>query len=709
MIKTINKIKEGILDFRLGDALAELDEIINAHVDWGLGDELNSLADNYKLMLSSMSQGLTDPMLDENYLRLLRESYRLYSKVKWNVRKMQNQSFGTIYGATLNIDVDTCCTKLENFFADDILGQDSKEQHQQYTNEVFNVLINQSLWNDETAQKMEQMLLSPTVDVKDKLLFVTAVMLSACGTFDYRKLAVLLHVYQQTDIEQLRIRALVGWVMSIDSTMDKIYPEQKLMVSGVISDLRVQEDLFALQLQIIYCLNAMSDNKAIKDDILPDLVKGQGMPNIDIRIIEDPDEIDDFIAREENEEKLEALQDKVERMMDMQKNGADIYFGGFAMMKNFPFFNTLSNWFCPFYYEHPELRDIYKGDANINVVKSLMNAVPFCDSDKYSFALAMNTVIAKIPKNMLDMLGNGELKSLEDFAQLPEDTVFLRNYLQDLFRFYRLCPMNKKFQNIFASEKALFITSELFAGSDFAQKTTKIAEILLDKHLNEQFVFLAKNCTTMSQKLLGMIGNYYMSIEEFDIAMDMFERLYDEEPDSKTAIKGLAKCHFHFCEYQNALEMYLKLEELSPESRVVQQNKYVCMSYVGREEEAVQGLAKLNYENPGNHAILSALGWAYLVCGKKDLALKRYAESVEVEGATIVENFHYGLACACVGDIKTAVEQLSMYFENGTPISYIVDIIKSESETIADKYGFSTARQVLIAELIRSLNGKVSG
>ena len=163
------------MDFRLGDALAELDEIINAHVDWGLGDELNSLADNYKLMLSSMSQGLTDPMLDENYLRLLRESYRLYSKVKWNVRKMQNQSFGTIYGATLNIDVDTCCTKLENFFADDILGQDSKEQHQQYTNEVFNVLINQSLWNDETAQKMEQMLLSPTVDVKDKLLLLDLV------------------------------------------------------------------------------------------------------------------------------------------------------------------------------------------------------------------------------------------------------------------------------------------------------------------------------------------------------------------------------------------------------------------------------------------------------------------------------------------------------------------------------------------------------
>ena len=45
MIKTINKIKESILDFRLGDALAELDEIINAHVDWGLGDELNSLAE----------------------------------------------------------------------------------------------------------------------------------------------------------------------------------------------------------------------------------------------------------------------------------------------------------------------------------------------------------------------------------------------------------------------------------------------------------------------------------------------------------------------------------------------------------------------------------------------------------------------------------------------------------------------------------------
>lgn len=116
--------------------------------------------------------------------------------------------------------------------------------------------------------------------------------------------------------------------------------------------------------------------------------------------------MDEILHGDNSDRKLEELEESMRKISDMQKHGADIYFGGFSKMKRFGFFYTPANWFTPFYIQHPGLEQIPETIQEAKFMTSLLSSMPFCDSDKYSFALAMSTVYAQLPDNIKEMLGN---------------------------------------------------------------------------------------------------------------------------------------------------------------------------------------------------------------------------------------------------------------------------------------------------------------
>lgn len=59
------------------------------------------------------------------------------------------------------------------------------------------------------------------------------------------------------------------------------------------------------------------------------------------------DKMRDILNPEADDEDAEKVEDTVHKVADMQKNGTDIYFGGFSHMKRFSFFNAAANWFLP--------------------------------------------------------------------------------------------------------------------------------------------------------------------------------------------------------------------------------------------------------------------------------------------------------------------------------------------------------------------------
>lgn len=146
----------------------------------------------------------------------------------------------------------------------------------------------------------------------------------------------------------------------------------------------------------------------------------------------------------------------------MQKAGSDIYFGGFSQMKRFPFFYHAANWFCPFYLEHPEISSTVDKLKDTPLLTNILNNGPFCDSDKYSFTLAVASVISHIPANMREMFNTkealGQTVSDEDQRQ---PAYIRRMILQDMYRFFRLFHQRGQLVNPFDKSNSIFVADDL--------------------------------------------------------------------------------------------------------------------------------------------------------------------------------------------------------------------------------------------------------
>ena len=171
-----------------------------------------------------------------------------------------------------------------------------------------------------------------------------------------------------------------------------------------------------------------------------------------------------------------------QRMVNMQKQGSDIYFGGFSQMKRFSFFNELSNWFVPFYPNHPDVMEVLEKTGMNRFLNVMMEKGPFCNSDKYSFVLAFKEVAQHIPKNMLEMFNRGEITVNEISQEEQESTLYIRRiYLQDLYRFFRLFPQRAEFVNPFDREELryLFCADPIFSKTHLEASFNEIAAFLL--------------------------------------------------------------------------------------------------------------------------------------------------------------------------------------------------------------------------------------
>ena len=81
---------------------------------------------------------------------------------------------------------------------------------------------------------------------------------------------------------------------------------------------------------------------------MPDIMRNSNLTIGRLGIMEkEEDAIESILHQDADEKRMEQMEEKVRKMMDMQKQGSDIYFGGFSQMKRFPFFNDMVNWFTP--------------------------------------------------------------------------------------------------------------------------------------------------------------------------------------------------------------------------------------------------------------------------------------------------------------------------------------------------------------------------
>lgn len=557
---------------------------------------------DYRLMQDAMMRGLRDDKIDEVYADIMRKVYGagLDVFIEEKVKKYSSFAYARVSAQQTEAHPDAVRTVLEAYVQDMAMMAFESENtrkakmekltadHHAYMKQLFNALLVAPMWNDRRAADFADLLLSPTIDRDDALLLVSAVMLATMNVNDPYKWDMLAEVYVRATDKVLKMRALVGWVLSLpyDPRGPRLFPFVQERIKAMLADKTTLKQLLDMQMQMLFCCNADADNEEIQRNIMPTLIKNTNLQMTRLGIVEKEDDpMKDIMDPNAAERDMEEMERKYRKMMDMQKQGSDIYFGGFSKMKTFPFFNDLCNWFAPFNAAHPALGAARERLAGSTFLNNLMENGPFCDSDKYSFALAIAQIMDRMPDNVKEMLNSDATFGPTVSKDEQEDPAYIcRSYLQSLYRFFRLYRSKRDFLNPFILDEledndgnALFLSYKLLACPEMEENAVALCGFLLKRKMMRELMSMAI-CYKSSQnpRLVRFLALVPMTDGKWQEAYDLFASV-PEDQHTEESLRGMAHCCMSLKRFGEAVAIYRRLLAMHPDSFSYQLNLAVCL------------------------------------------------------------------------------------------------------------------------------------
>lgn len=711
-----------LMDKRLDVAIELLEQLYVQRPTLIGHSELEAVKNDYQLMVDYMERGFTDDKRASLYLSLLQRLYRVAAdlEISWRCKNVIVYVDAFRISDHLNTSHDFIRSVLESFVSDVAMlsllpeaertekAKDLYDRHQVFINRLFNTLWTSCQWSDDDCAFYTGLMLSPMVDVVDQQLLVSAVTLGAMNQFDINKFKALTTVYQQSTDERVRQRALVGWVLSVFEGMD-IFPEQDEIIRKLCENKDTIRELYTLQIQFFYSQDTEKDNEKLQRDIMPYLVDGSNITIGRLGIVEkEEDSLENILNQDAEDKRMEQMEEKVRKMMEMQKQGSDIYFGGFRQMKRFPFFNDLANWFTPFYIDHPALRTTIERIGQPNILETITNQGNFCESDKYSLAFAMESIINQIPGNIKEMMGSeGAFAPMGTTLDKSNPTYICRAYIQDLYRFFRLYRSSNELINPFIdNHKSSFVADTFFfvyksfIGTGLDEYKMRLA-LYLYKHKNmDKLVELMSTFhveDTNYNILMGYINLYF---GKPDVAYQIFNMVLQEDTENQWALKGMARAAMDCEDYDTAEHTYSQLLRLEPDNINYAVKRCVTLLKTERYAEAREELFRLDYQYPDNMNVKRVFAWTMLLDKSLDKASQLYDRILS--DAPMAEDYlNSGYCWWAKGNIGQAKNSFQAWITmtKGNKDRLLEEI--RNDQKVLDLYGITEIDCLLMVNLIK--------
>ncbi len=653
------EICRNLAERKLKPAFGLLETVITEN---GLGvfyDEWRELDQTYHYMLKYTVEGIQDPERQKVYRKLIVSAFDLADKVNEAVRLKYSASveyekkrmfksrfiadFGTFWpelqASGLQRDVESR-EKQETTAAE---NQVEAIKHLQLQVRLFyHVWFSDKLTSEET-EFLKKTIEDPSIHLAYKSFLVSAITLSLLRYFDEAKFSLLFDAYDADEVA-VNQRALVGLLINLyqyDSRMP-FYPETTGRLEILKEDPQIMTNVERIIIQMIRSKETEKLQQRIRDEILPEMIRISPTlrDKIDLERL-----MEEGLSDDKNPEWKEAasgLADKMEEFSKLQMEGADVFIGSFAMLKSFPFFNELANWLIPFFAENPELQGFVdlSDEVNRSFVKIISKAPVLCDSDKYSFCLS----IQNLPRANREFLAGG-IKSVMD--QVSEDEqdeeltdpgkkaeIVSNQYIQDLYRYYKLHPRKKDVEDIFdwrfdfhnkiiiggflkEDEKVLRDIAEYYFSKDYFEEAAGIFEYLLG--------------TKKEGELYQKIGFCYQKLHQFEKALDSYQKAELYGMNRLWTLKKIALCYRNIKQPDKALEYYKQAEDLAPEDLKNLLNVGHCLLELDQFDEALKYYFKVEYLAPGNKNVWRPIAWCSFLTGKKEQAEQYFLKLMEEE------------------------------------------------------------------------------
>lgn len=531
------------------------------------------------------------------------------------------------------------------------------QEWEEYREKIFGRFVSSGHWTDEECAAVKDTILSPTVDSLTSQLLVSAITLSAATVFDMGKFTLLYDIYRQTDDDEVKVRALLGWLLvSMNSSYYEQQPDFRSFAEQLTEDCKNDQDLLAdiIKAQKMLAVTVFSEQKSIDytNDIMSSLSKrflgdlknkvadlldaDEDMRNLfeidedeEISEEESPIRSVDINTDEDGVDNLNVDVDSPLSMDEMMDKGIDILLPQFKMLRDqTDFFTHLYNWFMPFYLKNPHVTEALGFvDEKRKFCKAFCSTARSCPADAYSLANLIISHPNEIPENIVDCYddpedeGDGsepadEEEIVNEFFKEPGEHRAKRiriNYIRNLLRFSKFYKEKDELFTILDElddDKPAYavLAGPLFQDEFFDKYRMAIARYSFRREFPDMVEVMLEGVPCDTLEMHFMKGWVCMQKEDdhsLRMAVDHFKKMLKIKPDMKQVYLQLGICYRNLIQVDEYLENFDKLMEFKDSfseeelfELKLDKLKFIVMN--NRFEEAMPLAYELDYTHPEN-------------------------------------------------------------------------------------------------------------
>lgn len=520
----------------------------------------------------------------------------------------------------------------------------------------FGRFVSSGYWNDEERAVVKDTILSPTVDSLTSQLLVSAITLSAATVFDMGKFTLLYDIYRQTDDDEVKVRALLGWLLvSTNCGCYEQQPDFRSFAEQLTEDCKNDSDLLAeiIKAQKMLAVTVFSEQKSIDytNDIMASLSKrflGDLKDKV-ANLLEADEDMQNIFGIDEDEEtseespirsvdintdedgipNLDVDMESPLSMDEMMDKGIDILLPQFKMLRDqTEFFTHLYNWFMPFYLKNPHVTEALGFvDEKRKFCKAFCSTARSCPADAYSLANLIVSHPNEIPENIVDCYddpedeGDGsepadEEEIVNEFFKEPGEHRAKRiriNYIRNLLRFSKFYKEKDEIFNILDElddDKPAYavLAGPLFQDEFFDKYRMAIARYSFRREFPDLVEVMLEGvpCDTLEMHFMkGWVCMQKGDDHSLRMAVDHFKKMLKMQPDLKQVYLQLGICYRNLClvdEYLENFDKLMKFKDSFSEEELIELKldklKFLVMN--NRLEEAMPLAYELDYTHPDN-------------------------------------------------------------------------------------------------------------
>ena len=671
-------------DKRINEAMDAMGSLAVLCTKRDLGIQLEKHRDTYRNMLTYSFELGDDPEKEQVFKRLMKSLLELNDDIREDV--LMKERLISYYYLKQDVEenrMSQASSDLAENLAfrkeiEHILSEEDKLDENQVVDYQKSLLsIFRMIWLTDKFREAEismagKICKSNLIPWYDKSLLVSSLTLSLIRHFDIQKVNLLFDFFEEGE-NQVWQRALIGLFLGLYFHDYRLtyYPGITNRLEAARDNHKLERNIEAIVIQFLKAMETEQVTKKIREEILPEMMKMKSTleEKLDLEEILSSKNIEDENPEWETVFKdTPDLYSKIEEFSALQMEGSDVFLSAFAMLKRFPFFDELTNWFLPFHKENAEVREGLSSDQDKDFdvdmfTEGLERSSFLCNSDKYSFCLNVKHMPA-MQKSMMMELFNMELNAMNEMADSDEliddtikDKVIYTQYLQDLYRFFKLHPWKDEFDDVFEIEFD-FEHSALFNVLIRDKKILRnIGEFYFEKNQFERAlrVFEQLSCHEESAELFEKAAFSHQKLGDHKKALEFYHKAELFDRSKSWVLKKIAYCSRKIGDYDTALEYYNAAEKLEPENLFIQ--TFLGHTMMDREEyeEALKYYFKVEYKAPENHKIHRPIAWCSFLLGKFDQAEKYFLKVIEKEGNKN-DFMNMGHVLWCLGNRKGAIE-----------------------------------------------------